>query len=142
LVPTSTPEIPRVEFLLRRLLAHRLAGSKGYYDDGELQDSSRFPFIDYLRDHPEDIELKLAERSLKPTTKMKIFQTYEQVEGMKPCLKKPLVVHAKKMDEEFRVQTLEGDYKLGKPGDYLMTGIDGEHYIHDGPLFERAYDFV
>ena len=54
----------------------------------------------------------------------------------------PIVVHAKRMDEEFRVNTLEGNYKQGKPGDYLMCGIDGELYICDGPIFEKTYDWV
>jgi len=73
---------------------------------------------------------------------MKIFDTFEEVEGMGPCMKRPIIVHAKKMDEEFRVNTLEGNYKQGKPGDYLMRGIDGELCICDGPIFERSYDMV
>jgi hypothetical protein len=58
--PDSKPT--RVEYLLRRLLAHRVAGVRGYYDDGELQDTTMHPFIDFLRDHPKGIELKLGER--------------------------------------------------------------------------------
>jgi len=54
--------MPRVEYMLRRLLALRLSGSTGYFDDGELQDNSKRPSIDFLRDHPKDIDLKLAER--------------------------------------------------------------------------------
>jgi hypothetical protein len=73
---------------------------------------------------------------------MKTFDTFEQVEGMGGCMKKPIVVHAKKMDVEFRVNTLEGNYKQGKPGDYLMRGIDGELYICDGPIFEKTYNWV
>jgi hypothetical protein len=73
---------------------------------------------------------------------MKTFDTFEQVEQMAPCVKRPIVVHAKLMLEEFRVNTLEGNYKQGKPGDYLMRGIDGELYICDGPIFEKTYDFV
>ena len=73
---------------------------------------------------------------------MKTFDTFEQVENMDMCMKKPLVVHAKLINEEVRVNTLEGNYKQGKPGDYLMRGIDGELYICDGPIFERSYDFV
>jgi hypothetical protein len=73
---------------------------------------------------------------------MKIFDTFEEVEGMNPCMKRPVVVHAKKMDEEFQVNTLEGNYKQGKSGDYLMRGIDGELYICDGSIFERSYDMV
>jgi hypothetical protein len=73
---------------------------------------------------------------------MKTFDTFEKVEGMYGCKKKPIVVHAKRIDEEFRVNTLQGNYKQGKPGDYLMKGIDGELYICDGPIFEKTYDWV
>ena len=73
---------------------------------------------------------------------MKTFDTFEQVEGMKECVKRPIIVHAKKITEDFRVNTLEGNYKQGKSGDYLMQGIDGELYICDGPIFERTYDFI
>ena len=73
---------------------------------------------------------------------MKTFDTFEQVPNMGACVKRPIVVHAKQINEEFRVNTLEGNYKQGKPGDYLMRGIDGELYICDGPIFERSYDFV
>jgi hypothetical protein len=73
---------------------------------------------------------------------MKTFNTFEQVDGMTDCMKKPIVVHAKRIDEEFRVNTLEGNYKQGKPGDYLMRGIDGELYICDGPIFDRSYNWM
>ena len=73
---------------------------------------------------------------------MKLFETFEKVEGMSACMKKPLVIYAKKIHEEFRVNTLEGNYKQGKAGDYLMQGIDEELYICDGPIFEKTYDWV
>jgi hypothetical protein len=73
---------------------------------------------------------------------MKTFDTFETVDGMLGCMKKPIVVHAKQINQDFRVNTLEGNYKQGKAGDYLMRGIDGELYICDGPIFERTYDFV
>ena len=73
---------------------------------------------------------------------MKTYDTYEKVDGMMDCVKRPIVVHAKRIDEEFRVNTLEGNYKQGKPGDYLMRGINGELYICDGPIFEKTYDFL
>jgi hypothetical protein len=57
-------------------------------------------------------------------------------------MKRPIVINAKRIDEDFRVNTLEGNYKQGKAGDYLMKGIDGELYICDGPIFEKTYDFV
>lgn len=73
---------------------------------------------------------------------MKIFKTFEEVSNLAPCRKKPIVIHSKKMDEEFQVETLEGNYKTGKSGDYLMKGIDGELYICDGDIFERSYDIL
>lgn len=74
---------------------------------------------------------------------MKIYKTYENVDDIVyPCRKKPIVVHALQMFEDFRVDTLEGDYKQGKSGDYLMQGIDNELYICDKDIFERTYDWV
>jgi hypothetical protein len=73
---------------------------------------------------------------------MKTFGTYEQVADMRPCMKRPIVIHCLEMEEEFRVNALEGDYKQGKPGDYLMRGVTGELYICDGEIFRRTYDFV
>ena len=73
---------------------------------------------------------------------MKTFETFEDVADMMPCKKRPIIIQAKLIKEEFRVNTLEGNYKQGKPGDYLMKGIDGELYICDGPIFDKTYDFV
>jgi hypothetical protein len=73
---------------------------------------------------------------------MKTYGTYEMVEGMEDCLKKVIIVQAKQIDEDFRVDTLEGNYKQGKAGDYLMCGIDGELYICDQDIFKRTYNFI
>ncbi len=72
----------------------------------------------------------------------KIFETYEDVKDMLPCKKRPIIIHAKKMKEPFRVDTLEGNYKYGKHGDYLMQGVDNELYICDREIFEKSYDFI
>jgi len=42
---------------------------------------------------------------------------------------------------EFKVDTLEGTMK-GKPGDYLVQGINGEQYPCDKEIFEKTYDGV
>jgi hypothetical protein len=52
------------ERLLRALLAQQVAGVRLYTDDGELQDASAQPFIDFLRDPPEQIQTKLIERAM------------------------------------------------------------------------------
>ena len=69
---------------------------------------------------------------------MKVFEMYETVDGLSACRRRPIII------DEFRVKTLEGDYKLGKPGDYLIRGVDGygELYICDKDIFEKTYDFV
>lgn len=73
---------------------------------------------------------------------MKVFETFENISDLQPCRKKPIIVYAKPILEEFRVNSLEGDYAQGKPGDYLMKGVDGELYICDKSIFERTYDWV
>lgn len=73
---------------------------------------------------------------------MRTFKTFEEVAGMAECRKKPIIIHAKQMVEPFRVDTLEGNYKQGKVGDYLMQGIDGELYICDKGIFEKTYNWV
>jgi hypothetical protein len=57
LMPKSDDEIT-----LRELLAYAYAGASLYTDDGELQDSRRHPFIDFLRDSPDDIAAKMRQR--------------------------------------------------------------------------------
>ena len=73
---------------------------------------------------------------------MKTFDTFEDVEEMRPCVKKPVIVNAKQIQEDFRVNTLEGNYKQGKVGDYLVKGVDGELYINDKDIFEKTYIFL
>lgn len=48
---------------LRLMLATSIAGSRGYFDDGEMQDSSRMPMIDFKRFTPDQIRNALAERA-------------------------------------------------------------------------------
>lgn len=73
---------------------------------------------------------------------MKTFETFEAVTDMKDCRKRPIVIQAKQINEEIRVWSLEGNYKQGKPGDYLMRGVDSELYICDKAIFEKTYDWV
>jgi hypothetical protein len=73
---------------------------------------------------------------------MKTFPTFGKLETAKPCMKRPIVVHAAQINEEFRVESLEGNYAIGKPGDYLMTGTAGEQYICDKAIFKATYDFI
>ena len=55
--------------------------------------------------------------------------------------KKPVVVHARRVDERTAVETREGTV-VAEPGDYLMCGGDGELYPCDRVIFERTYSIV
>lgn len=70
------------------------------------------------------------------------FETNECVDDMSNVVMRPIVIQAKQINESFRVKTIGGNYKQGRPGDYLMKGIDGELYICDKTIFEKTYDFV
>lgn len=69
----------------------------------------------------------------------KTFETYETPEGLIPVQKIPVIVKAMKVEEPFRVKSLEGDYAQGKPGDWLIHGIKGENYICDNDIFHQTY---
>lgn len=71
----------------------------------------------------------------------KTFETFEQVEGLKACKKKS-ITFAKQINEPFRVDTKEGNYKQGKAGDFLMKGVEGELYICDREIFLKSYEWV
>jgi hypothetical protein len=64
-------------------------------------------------------------------------------EGVVRVRKKPIVVHAVQLNfpEGFKVTTKEG-VLTGKPGDYLMIGVQGEKYPIDKEIFEQTYDVL
>ena len=59
--------------------------------------------------------------------------------GAKPYVKKPIPIKAVQIDEDFWVETLEGNHQ-GKAGDYLIEGIKGELYCCDKEIFEESYE--
>jgi len=61
--------------------------------------------------------------------------------NFKECRKKPVVVQAAQINEEFIVDTLEGPLK-GHAGDYLIIGVRGERYPIRQDIFEETYDWV
>lgn len=56
-------ELEHENRVLRSMLAHRVAGAGLYRDDGELQDNTALPCIDFLRDTPQEIQAKLIKRN-------------------------------------------------------------------------------
>lgn len=61
--------------------------------------------------------------------------------GPRPWRKRPVTITAKRMREAFEVKTLEGTMK-GKPGDWLITGVEGEQYPCDDAIFRKTYQPV
>lgn len=55
--------------------------------------------------------------------------------------KKPVIVEAYQTDHELIIHTLEGDMIASK-GDWIITGVNGEHYPCKPDIFERTYEEV
>lgn len=53
--------------------------------------------------------------------------------------KRPIVVEAYRTDVEVVIQTLEGPL-TAKPGDWIITGVNGEQYPCKPDVFEKTYE--
>ena len=60
---------------------------------------------------------------------------------VKEYRKRPIVVSAYQTEEEIEIETLEGKM-TASPGDYIITGINGEQYPCKQEIFEKTYDLV
>jgi len=71
---------------------------------------------------------------------MKTFTTRADVKAeWQQAVKKPIPVNCVQIHEDFQVKTLEGTMQ-GKPGDWLMEGIQGELYACDDAIFKKTYE--
>lgn len=57
------------------------------------------------------------------------------------AIKKPIEVEVEILKEDIVIHTIEGDM-LGKKGDYLITGIEGEKYPCKKEIFEKTYKII
>lgn len=57
----------------------------------------------------------------------------------KKYIKKPIIVEAYQTDKKLTIHTLEGDM-IALPGDYIITGINGEQYPCKPDIFLKTYD--
>lgn len=55
--------------------------------------------------------------------------------------KKPVIIEAEQILERIEIVTLEG-VMVGLPGDWLITGIDGEKYPCKNDIFLKTYEKV
>ena len=55
--------------------------------------------------------------------------------------KKPVVVEAYRTRVPVIIHTLEGDMQA-EPGDYIITGVEGEKYPCKPDIFEKTYELI
>ena len=55
--------------------------------------------------------------------------------------KRPVVVEAYQTNIEMTIHTLEGDMKAS-PGDWIITGVEGEQYPCKPDIFEKTYQKI
>lgn len=55
--------------------------------------------------------------------------------------KKPVIVKAYITDVPLIIETLEGPLHAS-PGDYIITGVNGEQYPCKPDIFEKTYELV
>lgn len=55
--------------------------------------------------------------------------------------KKPVIVDAYRTDKELDIQTLEG-IMHAEPGDWIITGVDGEQYPCKPSIFQKTYEIL
>jgi hypothetical protein len=55
--------------------------------------------------------------------------------------KKPIIIDAERLTKTREVYTLEG-IMIGNPGDWLITGVNGELYPCKNDIFEKTYEKV
>ena len=60
---------------------------------------------------------------------------------IKKFRKKPVVVEAYQTDKKEVIHTLEGDM-IASPGEWIITGINGEKYPCKPDIFEETYEKV
>lgn len=57
---------------------------------------------------------------------------------MKKFMKKPIIIEAYQTDKALIIETLEGALKAN-PGDWIITGVNGEKYPCKPDIFEKTY---
>lgn len=55
--------------------------------------------------------------------------------------KRPVVVEAVRLSRKTTIHTLEGNM-VGNPGDWLITGVNGEQYPCKDDIFQKTYESV
>lgn len=57
------------------------------------------------------------------------------------AVKKPIPVKAYQVDEKTKINTLEGPL-YAQPGDWIITGVEGEQWPVKKEIFEKTYKVI
>jgi len=55
--------------------------------------------------------------------------------------KKPIIIEAYQTSKKMKIETLEG-IMIASPGDWIITGINGERYPCKPDIFEKTYEKI
>ncbi|MGI6205518.1 MAG: hypothetical protein ACOYJI_02645 [Anaerovoracaceae bacterium] len=55
--------------------------------------------------------------------------------------KKPIIIEAYQTDKLVEIETLEG-VMYASPGDYIITGVNGEKYPCKPDIFKKTYEQI
>ena len=70
---------------------------------------------------------------------MKIFDIFDEIPNLEPCISKVSVVGGRQMTERFRIKNFDGTYQEGYINDYLVKYSSGELKIYKPEEFSRKY---
>lgn len=70
-----------------------------------------------------------------------VYDSLQEVKYSKTVIHKPNKLQAKKVKEETFLLTMNGIVKTN-PGDWIITGVNGEPYPCDPEIFKQLYDIV
>lgn len=57
------------------------------------------------------------------------------------AIKKPIPVNARQVSKKTIVKTIEGTL-IAQPGDWILTGVDGEEWPVKKEIFEKTYKVI
>ena len=57
------------------------------------------------------------------------------------AIKKPIIVNAEQVETETTIHTIEGPL-TAKPGDWIITGVEGEKWPVKKDIFEKTYEII
>jgi hypothetical protein len=86
----------------------------------------------------EDVNESLNNSKQKPLDVHFTSDSVKEMQDLLTCMNKPVKRQFKVIDTDFSCQTLEG-ITIGKAGDCLVVGVDGEVYPCDKKIFDDTY---